>query len=1116
MNLQLRVLFPGAGDWTDFSHLIRHGSKSVTRKLMNDSRKSVVDSFRIQLKHDNDLVNSFFAYDGRILAEITDEGGVPVFTGYIAPTFEQTTGQVVTALSLEILDNSYLLDELLAESFQYPATVGGTPYKILDTSDPDHSIIHQLLEMAGYPVPDIISASCPDITQTVLHIAGTKGDETYRELIDGLLFEYGYVFTFTEAGTFTVYHWDADTVTPTVTIQETDPEGDTYGTAEGLNRRKRDIEYDGAEVEWSKTATMEGALLYRENLPLSTSGGKVEFTGQAIAAGDYFPDDGDIEDAYQDFVTKWLDIPYLERKTRLQNKDISLITTSDHVVAFTADAGVAISSQSFESRRAKVLFQNTAGETRKLYTFEITGRALYRKAVKKRLAPSTSANPQRYTARHIYDSTAATRLTNALWGALRYGDFQYSWTMRNQDLPLGTVVTINLANPSMSTTAIVVSVERDFDRPLRQYTAIGISAYETYTSVVWGGQGVDAVAQQNFVESSLSVTPSFADLQDGYSEGGGTTNPTVPTLSAHGLFGAIHLSWDRQNNLTNFARYELQVSPDAGANWYPVDLDGAGYDSGSPGGDTDLVVERLIHTKIPHGGTEAEPTATTYAYRVRRVTKSEVASNWSSEIPATTLLIANGDLPANLILANKVEASFLNALVAEIQSYLEVSGDYGWLAGKYVSPGSGDQRAYLDKNELRLQYHNGTSWLDRIAVVAADATDAYTLTLSSCPLALLAPPAATPALALDRASSTASIVGADTAYGKSIVIDPGTSGGVGTLHLGYYTKPGYITVNYAGSHFECLGDDDIASAPVAVSKNAWGWKIGLYSSGYAIGACPYTLALAAPWLSTFYTAAWPAGDANNIYQPDSAARASMGVYGFRHGTRGNYQSFTATDQYSILADNLYYRSGWKRLTTTPEGCVLMMRRGASGGATGEAALAFRISTDSGTTQDGAATMETVAELYQASNATASLRDVSLKLGSAAGGSNRDVYLYFQTDRLALWDTSDDKLRFYTFECSFESGMRGLHRMYYTYTNTGATTQDNLYDAISPYCPDGKTLLLHGSGSVGSGVLHVLAWASRSGTTITLHCGNSAGGYTTLMCASGSSSTVFALGCCIAW
>ena len=143
--------------------------------------------FRLQLRHDNDLVNGFFAYDGRILAQVATEDDTPVFTGYVAPTFEQVSGQVVTALSLELLDNSYLLDETLAQSFQYPATVGGTPYKILSKTDPTRSIVHQLLAMAGYPVPDIISASCPEITQTVLHIAGTEGDETYRDLLDGLL-----------------------------------------------------------------------------------------------------------------------------------------------------------------------------------------------------------------------------------------------------------------------------------------------------------------------------------------------------------------------------------------------------------------------------------------------------------------------------------------------------------------------------------------------------------------------------------------------------------------------------------------------------------------------------------------------------------------------------------------------------------------------------------------------------------------------------------------------------------------------------------------------------------------------------------------------------------------
>jgi hypothetical protein len=650
VKLKVKVFFPGAGDWTDVTHLVRHGSKAISRRLMNDDRKSVVDSFRLQLKHDNDLVNGFFVYEGRIiLAQVSREDDTPEFTGYVAPTYRQTAGEVVEALDLELLDNSYLLDEKIATSFQYPSAIGGTPLKVFDKADAAHSIVHLLLDMAGYPVPDIVSASAPNVTDTVLHVAATAEDETYRDFLDDLLFEHGYVMDWDAAGKFTVYRWDPDSFTPTLTIAE------NFGTAEGLTRTRRDINYDGVRLEWADPTVIDGALLYRADLPLSTTAGEVQFTGVDIGAGDYYPPDGDIQELFQDFVTKWLDIPYLQRLTRLQNKDISLITTSDQVVAITAEAGVAVDSQVFESHRARVLIKNSAGSTKKLYTFEITGKALYRKTRMYAKSPDTAKLPKPYTSRHIFDATRATRQAQAMWTAIRYGAYDYSWSMRGSEYPVGTVTQISLSNPVLSTKAIIIGLERNYDMPMIRYAAVGVEGHQSTTTVQSGGTSGDLVATQAQIEAALSVVPSFVDLQAGYVEGGGTKTPTTPALVAYGLYRAVNLKCTRQLNLTNFDRYEFQVSPDGGATGYALDFNGSGY-SGPAGEDTDWPVEGLVHTMIPFGGTADAPTGKTYHYRVRTVTTASLASAWSAWLSATTITIGPGDLALDSVTAAKIAA----------------------------------------------------------------------------------------------------------------------------------------------------------------------------------------------------------------------------------------------------------------------------------------------------------------------------------------------------------------------------------------------------------------------------------------------------------------------------
>ena len=146
------------------------------------------------------------------------------------------------------------MDKPIAEDFCFPKIIGDAPYYILNKSDPDHSIIHQVLLIAGYPDT---ADSCPDILETVLHASGIKGNESYRSFLDDLLFEYGYCFYFDSAGCFSVYQWDKDS--PTVDF---DLSG-KLGVAEIPRRDKIQLSNDGYNIQWSTTEVMNDVLLYR-------------------------------------------------------------------------------------------------------------------------------------------------------------------------------------------------------------------------------------------------------------------------------------------------------------------------------------------------------------------------------------------------------------------------------------------------------------------------------------------------------------------------------------------------------------------------------------------------------------------------------------------------------------------------------------------------------------------------------------------------------------------------------------------------------------------------------------------------------------------------------------
>jgi hypothetical protein len=220
------------------------------------------------------------------------------------------------------------------------------------------------------------------------------------------------------------------------------------------------------------------------------------------------------------------------------------------------------------------------------------------------------------------------------------------------------------------------------------------------------------------LKRAQTTSPSFEDLDNGYvAPSGGTTVPTVPTVGALGAFKSVAIYWDVQSNLTNFANYEVQVSTDD-SNWYSLDFDGAGLETA--GNTTPWSATVLVHAPLPLNGTDDAPTASTWYYRVRRVTKAATdnTSAWSTSVSADALPTQPGDLAANSIYANnirageitadKLDADVLNAQIANINSSLQISDTVGFVAGQLGTPSQGDRRAFLDDNEIAIEdYYHG-------------------------------------------------------------------------------------------------------------------------------------------------------------------------------------------------------------------------------------------------------------------------------------------------------------------------------------------------------------------------------------------------------------------------
>jgi hypothetical protein len=384
-RVRLSLHFPGDEAPIDVSHLVIWKSVSIDQQFCSDEYRSSVDTFSFSLKHNLAIVAKLRDAHARILASAQDlVSGNPLFKGAIEPTAAQSVDQFMHNIDLQAVDNSWRLDEPIASSFTAPEEIGLPGFYLYNSSDTLHSLVHVFLLAAGYDAREIATGVFPDI---IPHLSVTAGDETYRQLLDDLLFEHGYVLHPDERGIFSIKRWRHEG-------EDSDEElgGEDLSVVVPLAWNKSAEYRDGAKVVWSEPEIVEGALVYRDSLPLSSDG---VFEGKSIAAGDYYPSDSDIEDVYQDFVESWLDTPYLSRSTRLKNKDLSLIATSEHEVLFAADEGVVLEHQEFEGLRARVRFRNTRSATAKIYYFEIRAKALVRLALHNVVAPEGSRSAQK-------------------------------------------------------------------------------------------------------------------------------------------------------------------------------------------------------------------------------------------------------------------------------------------------------------------------------------------------------------------------------------------------------------------------------------------------------------------------------------------------------------------------------------------------------------------------------------------------------------------------------------------------------------------------------------------------------------------------------------------------
>ena len=489
-GLTYEMLFIGDGNWTDITSLVDSRMTKVDIAGCSESLKSVISKCTFEMKYARTPAKTAHStIVGKIISSKESGdivkfrmGGIASFVGKVDfGSFSQKNGRIPGFVTITVEDNSYLLDENMPNSFEYPENedLNDEGYAVFDKSNPAESIVMLRLLDAGYTVGDIDTENSDSITEKVRRVVyDSDYERTYREFIDTLLFEHCAVLYTTPEGKLSVKRLYRDEPTSERTV-------DDFIVEDGINTSGGDYYFDGVKIVWSNLGRLDGAVVYNANITISfDSEGNRE--GEEIQPEHYWPENGDIEETWQEFNATFLDREYQTKISRLKNKDLSLISVKNAYYEVDKDTDIILANNppEIEPTKARVLFYNkNATDAKKLYGFTIVGNALFRNKLNESTYPIDAKHlDDPYESEFVFLTDTAEQLANHLHRFRKYGDLRHKWSEIDVVTPMFQVLTVSAPDTLISSLAMVISQTITFPAPnkiKRSNSAIGITPFNS-------------------------------------------------------------------------------------------------------------------------------------------------------------------------------------------------------------------------------------------------------------------------------------------------------------------------------------------------------------------------------------------------------------------------------------------------------------------------------------------------------------------------------------------------------------------------------------------------------------------------------------------------------------
>src|SRR5574344_1968358 len=306
--MRTRLVYMDFGDgFANVSDYVKYETLKYSRRGFNDSYRYAQNDCSFSLIYDVALWNSIRSATTDIQVRIVDLTGnatitaendwflitensfeiaaetdiaVPVFYGHAKPTKARTYTGNLNEMFIQIRAT----DEI--DLFSIP--VGDIVYAdcaVLDPLNPDTSIVHKLALIAGWTT-GMVSTSVT-ISTVIPRFSPPDSDATVLDVLNDLLYEYGYVFNLDESGVISPVKWNVEDALPTITFNDSN-------CIKSVQVEDTIKEYDSATVVYYELAQAQKIRLFTDgNCGYNDDG---SYAGVPIYDNTYYPSEANVID----------------------------------------------------------------------------------------------------------------------------------------------------------------------------------------------------------------------------------------------------------------------------------------------------------------------------------------------------------------------------------------------------------------------------------------------------------------------------------------------------------------------------------------------------------------------------------------------------------------------------------------------------------------------------------------------------------------------------------------------------------------------------------------------------------------------------------------------------